>query len=160
MPGFRDFLNRPTIGGESAEGLSFGDRIRRILEQRATHGGLETARIAPGPAERAVFGGRVETLLGSLGLGGGQTGADLTEIGDVAAGRVGRAFGAADLRIRRPGSGTLPGDLPGGPARAPTADPNRTIPRIPRQPGMTPTTSTAPTADRIRPRFGLSAVRI
>ncbi len=122
--------------------------------REAGTGGLESARIPGGPAGHAIFGPRIETLLGQLGLGG-TTGADLTEIGDVAAGRIGRAFGAADLRIKRPGSGTRPGDLPGGPARAPTADPNRTIPRIPRQP-----TTAVPIGGAIRPSLGLSAVRI
>lgn len=122
-------------------------------------GGLESARIASGPPGVAVFGRRVETLLGALGLGG-STGADVTEIGDVAAGRVGFSFGAADLRIKRPGSGTAPGDLPGGPTRAPTADPNRPILKIPRPTEATPNTSTAP---RLRLRstlLGMTAVRI
>lgn len=132
------------------------ERDRRARES----GGLESARITGGPAGTAVFGGRIETLLGQLGIGFGRTGADLTEIGDVAAGRIGRAFGAADLRIKRPGSGTAPGDLPGGPARAPTADPNRPILKIPRQPGMAPTPSTAPIGGTFRPSFGLTAVRI
>lgn len=111
---------------------------------------IEGQKPPPGPAETAVAGQRIEgpdtqTFVGASGAPGifGQIATimgaaitsrqDVTKAGDVAAGRVGKSYGAADLRITRP-------NVFGG---APTGNPNG--PPIPTIPRPVPTTAAVPT---------------
>jgi len=162
---FLDVLNRSLAGKKFLLQHHAGvQRILAVFKRRRKFGSLEDIKPPPNPSATAILGSRIEGRdtqdfiegLGLPGLPGALSNLagftrritkDVTREGDVSSGRIGKAYGAADLRIATPG-------IAGGPTRAPTADPNRTPITIPRP---EPELVQDPIVSQfIRPVFGVS----